>query len=400
VRVIVNAECTYHTRTGVGHHTSELIRALRSRAGDAIGEYPSGAFVPMVRFFNNHNERYQWAAERPGALARVEALARRGYLGALRVARNVLVPNPLARCARQGGYDLYHEPNFLAHPCDLPTVVTVHDLSVLLHPEWHPARRVEKYRREFDRTMRQACHLLTVSKAVKSEIVQHLGWRADRVTVTYNGRRPFLGPLSAAECGPVLRELGLEPGYLLHVGTVEPRKNLGLLLAAHAGLPADVRTRHPLVLVGGRGWRANELESELAARARDGTVRRVGYCPDGALGALYSSARALVFPTLYEGFGMPTVEMLACGGAVLASTAGAVAETVGGTAHLIDPHDEGGWRDAMLRVCTDGDWWHALRVGAEAAAGPFTWEACADATLAAYRHALGTEGQHNTQKAA
>jgi alpha-1,3-rhamnosyl/mannosyltransferase len=394
VRVIVNAECTYLTRTGVGHHTGELLAALRARPGGAeIGEYPSGGSVPVVRFFNRQYERYQRAAERPGARARAEALARRGALGALKVARNLLAPNPLARCARRGGYDLYHEPNFLAAPCELPTAVTVHDLSVVLHPEWHPARRVEKYRREFDRTLRQACHLLTVSETVKGEIVEHLGWPAEKVSVTYNGRRPFLRPLSSEECAPVLSALDLKPGYLLHVGTVEPRKNLGVLLRAHAALPAPLRTRHPLVLVGGSGWSANDLENELADRQRAGTVRRLGYCPDESLAALYSAARALAFPTLYEGFGMPTVEMMACGGAVLASAAGAVAETVGGTAHLIDPRDEAGWRDALLRVCTDDDWWKALRAGAAAAAEPFTWDRCAEQTLAAYRRALGKAGE-------
>ena len=120
-------------------------------------------------------------------------------------------------------------------------------------------------------------------------------------------------------------------------------------------------------------------------------MRRLGYCPDDALAALYSSARALVFPTLYEGFGMPTIEMMACGGAVLASTADAVAETVGTRAHLLDPHDEAGWRDAMLRICTDDDWLKILKAGAEDVARPFTWERCADETLAAYRKALGHE---------
>jgi glycosyltransferase involved in cell wall biosynthesis len=391
VRVIVNAECTYLTRAGIGHHTSELLGALRARTDpDAIGEYPSGAFVPVVRFFNHHHDRYQQAAERPGVLARAEALTRGGYLGALKLARNVLVPNPLARCARRGAYDLYHEPNFLAHPCDLPTVVTVHDLSVLLHPEWHPARRVAKFRREFERTLRQARHLLTVSAAMRDEIVSALGWPAERVTVTYNGRRPFLRPLSAAECAPTLLRLGLSPGYLLHVGTVEPRKNIGMLLKAHAGLPPALRQRHPLVLVGGSGWSANDLENELEAHARDGSVRRLGYCADEDLSALYSSARALVFPTLYEGFGMPTVEMLACGGAVLASTASAVAETVGGAAHLIDPHDQDAWRDALLRACTDEHWLNELRVGAVEAARPFTWDRCAAQTLEAYRTVLGS----------
>jgi alpha-1,3-rhamnosyl/mannosyltransferase len=86
---------------------------------------------------------------------------------------------------------------------------------------------------------------------------------------------------------------------------------------------------------------------------------------------------------------MPTIEMMACGGAVLASTAGAIAETVGGQAHLIDPHDEDSWRSAIIRVCTDDDWWRSLRQGAEEVVRPFTWQRCAQGTLAAYRRALG-----------
>jgi alpha-1,3-rhamnosyl/mannosyltransferase len=97
----------------------------------------------------------------------------------------------------------------------------------------------------------------------------------------------------------------------------------------------------------------------------------------------------LVFPSLYEGFGLPPVEMLACGGAVLASTAGAVAETVGRQAHLVEPLDVDGWRKAMLRVATDDDWWRGLRRGAVEAARPFTWERCAADTLRVYRHLCG-----------
>ncbi len=392
MRVIVNTMCTLGTRSGIGHHTSELVRALQARAEpDTIGTYPSGAFLPGNRLLVRQAERYLHCRERGGFVARVEGFARRGFMAALRRGGRLLVRNPLDYCARRGGYQLHHEPNTLAGPCSVPLVVTVHDLSVLLHPEWHPPRRVAEYAWQFEDSLKRACHVLAVSEFTKREVVRHLNWPADKVTVAYNGRRPFLRPLPAAECAPVLRQLKLEPGYLLHVGTVEPRKNLALLLKAHAGLPLEVRRRHPLVLAGGRGWQANELESELADRARDGTVRRLGYLPDESLAALYSAARALVFPTLYEGFGMPTVEMMACGGAVLASTAGAVAETVGGTAHLIDPHDEPGWRDAMLRVCADDHWWQSLRAGAEETARPFTWGACADATLGAYRRALGEE---------
>jgi alpha-1,3-rhamnosyl/mannosyltransferase len=110
---------------------------------------------------------------------------------------------------------------------------------------------------------------------------------------------------------------------------------------------------------------------------------------DADLPALYGGARALAYPSLYEGFGLPPVEMLACGGAVLASTAGAVAETAGARAHLVRPLDVGGWRDALARVCRDNGWWRQLRQGAAEAARPFTWERCAADTLRVYRLLLG-----------
>jgi alpha-1,3-rhamnosyl/mannosyltransferase len=283
---------------------------------------------------------------------------------------------------------------------DLPTVVSVHDLSVLLHPEWHPPQRVAAFERDFHRGLKQATRLLAISEFGKRQIVQHLGWPADRVSVTYMGVRPGLRRVSGDGMEQALQALKLAPGFLLHVGTLEPRKNLPTLLKAYGSLPAVVRERHPLVLIGGRGWNSDALHASLQGEAKNLNVRWVGYAKDEQVAALYSAARALVFPTFYEGFGMPTIEMMACGGAVLASTAEAIVETVGRKAHLIDPHDLDGWRDAMIRVCTDDDWWHSLRHNAEDTAGFFTWERCAKATLHAYRLTTGEIREVSVKKAA
>jgi alpha-1,3-rhamnosyl/mannosyltransferase len=389
MRVVVNTECTFRPLAGIGHHTAELVKALAACAApDVVDPYPKGVFYPVVRFWSTHVADYHARRGRPGLLARLESVGRRTYLATARRIGNLVARDPFEYCVRRGRYDLYHEPNFIPLEIDLPTVVTIHDLSVLRHPEWHTPKRVAEHGRPFTDGLKRACHLFAVSEFTRREIVELLGWPADRVTVTYNGRRSSLRPLSEAECAPVLRRLGLKPGYLLHVGTIEPRKNLSLLLRAYTSLPAAVRERHPLVLAGGAGWNSGGLEASISA-ARDLNVRRLGYVADADLAAVYSSARALAFPTLYEGFGMPTVEMLACGGAVLTSTAPAVAEVVGGAAHLTDPHDEPGWRDALLRACQDDDWGAELRKGAVEAARPFTWERSARQALEGYRKALG-----------
>jgi alpha-1,3-rhamnosyl/mannosyltransferase len=301
------------------------------------------------------------------------------------------LPHPFHQAIRRGGYDLYHEPNFIPLECDLPTVTTVHDLSVLRHPEWHPAPRIAHFEINFRRGLERCCHLFTVSQFGKRELVEVLGWPAERVSVTPNGVRQGLRRLQGEELAAGLGEMGLEEGYLLHVGTLEPRKNLLLLLRAYAALPASLRQRHPLVLAGGAGWNSLAVHDYLHGQGKQRGVRWLGYVAERHLAALYSGARALVFPSLYEGFGLPVVEMFACGGAVVASTAAAVAEVARGQAHLVDPLDEPGWHDAMLRLCTDRDWCLSLRHGAEQRGAHFTWQRCAAQTLAGYRRALGIE---------
>jgi alpha-1,3-rhamnosyl/mannosyltransferase len=227
-----------------------------------------------------------------------------------------------------------------------------------------------------------------ISEHARQEIIRTLGLPADRVTRTYMGVRPGLGRLPEAEVLARLRALGLPERYLLYVGTLEPRKNVLGLLRAYCGLPPAVRDRYALLLAGGWGWSSAEARAYLHDEARHRGARHLGYVAEADLPYLYNGARALAFPSFYEGFGLPPVEMLACGGAVLASTAGAVAETAGRGACLIDPADLDGWREALLRVCTDDDWWRQLRWGAEEAARPFTWRRCAADTLAVYNGVL------------
>src|SRR5207302_4554300 len=137
-----------------------------------------------------------------------------------------------------------------------------------------------------------------------------------RITRTYMGVRPWLRPMTPAEVTPVLQRLGLPPRYLLYLGTIEPRKNVRTLLHAYCDLPAALRESCPLVLAGGWGWKAEEVAAFFHDEARHKGVLRLGYVAEEDLGALYNGARALVFPSLYEGFGLPPMEMLACGGAV------------------------------------------------------------------------------------
>jgi alpha-1,3-rhamnosyl/mannosyltransferase len=291
--------------------------------------------------------------------------------------------------ARVGRFDLYHEPNFVPIATHLPTVVTVHDLSVVLHPEWHPADRVAFHHRHFRRGLDLAEHVVVVSESVRKEVIGVLGVRPDRVTAVPNGIGEQYRPQPPEAVAAVRRRLGLPPRYALAVGTIEPRKNILTLLRAFCDLPAAAREACPLVLAGGWGWKSEPERGLFEAEARAKGVIHLGYVADADLPGLYAGAAALFYPSFYEGFGLPPVEMLACGGGVVASTAAAVREVVGGHARLIDPHDLDGWRDALGRVATDPEYLAESSRGGATHASRFTWKVAAERTREVYRKVLG-----------
>jgi len=392
MRVVFNQIAALEQRAGIGHYAAQLFRCLsQATAPGTMCGYPSRSLFRVrngLRWLRGLGRTHSDAASvglgRPG-----EKSDDRGFL---------------ARCfriaARWGKYDLYHEPNCIPFPTDLPTVVTVHDLSVLLYPQWHPPARVREFERHFAKELARCAHFVSGSEFSRQELIRAFGLAPERVTRIYHGVRPGLRPLPPEDVALSLRRLGLPPRYLLCLGTIEPRKNVLRLLRAYCALDAGLRERWPLLLVGGWGWNTSEVADYFHRHARQRGVVHLGYVNDTHLPALYNGARALVYPSFYEGFGLPPVEMLACGGAVLASTAGAVAETTRGQAFPIDPEDDDGWRAGLQRVLIDDDWWQALRRGATEAARPYTWEKCAVDTLRVYQHVCGLTAYAPTATAA
>jgi alpha-1,3-rhamnosyl/mannosyltransferase len=393
MRVLVNQWLANGDKTGVGHYAAELYRALRARAqGDEFLGYPPSWLQHVLDLWSNirgGRKRRCGASDvpfgdQPSGVWRRELRPWLRNCGRAALAGHFQVYNALR------DFDVYHEPNYIPLPTDRPTVATIHDLSLLVRPQWHPGDRVLWFERGVGRMLQQCSRFVTVSEFSRREAIRHLGIAPERITAVYNGIRAHLAPLPPALVAEHLRQLGLPPKYLLHLGTIEPRKNLLVLLKAYCALPASIRSEWPLLLVGRWGWNAGAEAAYLRDEAIHRGVVHLGYIREEHLPVLYNGARALVFPTLYEGFGFPPVEMMACGGAVLASTAGAVAEVVAGRGHLLDPQDVDGWRGALTRVVTDEAWWQSLRGGAVAVARTYTWERCAAETLRVY-HSLATD---------
>jgi alpha-1,3-rhamnosyl/mannosyltransferase len=391
MRVVINEMSAFGQKTGIGHYTTQLVGHLRARLGRyQVESFPHPSLHVARRAWDRLRATLE--ARRGGggapAAVRPDTLKAEALSLLRRAGRAVIAQQFRALCA-QRRCQLYHEPNFIALPADVPTAATLHDLSVLLHPEWHPADRVSHFERHFERSLAQCTHFFAISEFGRQEIIRTLNVPPERVTRTYMGVRAHLRPLPPADVAVELARLHLPPRYLLYLGTLEPRKNVGTLLRAYCALPSALRAEWPLLLVGNWGWRTEAVADFYHQEARHRGVIHRAYVADQDLTAIYSGARALAFPSLYEGFGMPPLEMMACGGAVLSSEAGAMRETIGGQACLLSPLDTDGWRDALLRVVTDQEWWQSLRQGAEAVARPYTWDRCAEDTLRAYRSLCG-----------
>jgi alpha-1,3-rhamnosyl/mannosyltransferase len=236
--------------------------------------------------------------------------------------------------------------------------------------------------------LHQATRVITGTAAVRDEIVNLLGISAEQISLVPYGIRSELRPASVEQRAAIRRSFELPELYLLNVGTIEPRKNLLMLLRAYCRLPAALRERCPLVLAGGWGWNAADVAGYYEKEARHRGVRQIGYVHDQELAGLYSAAQALVFPSLYEGYGLPPLEMLACGGRVLAGDLPAVREVIGAHAWLLDPGDEEAWFKALKAVMAGETPREDSRTGMEHAR-QFTWERCARETVRVYEAALG-----------
>ncbi len=384
MRVLFNGASAIRPKTGVGHTTAHLHHALTETFPDeTFWLYPGERVRRLAAKFFKPAARPTVAISPPKPKS--PSLPKRL---ALRAARAGYATHFQA-AARFGRFDLYHEPNLVPFRVSLPTVVTVHDLSVILFPNWHPADRVKRYEQAFARGIAAAAHILVDCDAVRGEALRILGLAPERVTTVRCGIGPSFRPQSPAEIATVRTRLDLPSRYLLYVGTVEPRKNLTTLLRAFCDLPAGLREACPLILGGSWGWKSEPERELFENEARHRGVRYLGYIADEDLPGLYAGAEALFYPSHYEGFGLPPVEMMACGGAAVVSTADAVREVVGTNAPLLEPGDLEGWRDAMRRVITDREFLAPFRRGALAHAASFSWTHAARQTFATYQAVLG-----------
>ncbi len=281
---------------------------------------------------------------------------------------------------------LFHGLNYFLPSCADIGIATIHDLSVFKYPETHPAKRVRQFEKHFLATLKRADHLITDTAAIRQEVIETFSWPADKITAVHLGVSDCFKPRLQEEIIEVLGRYGLAQGrYSLCVSTVEPRKKIDCLLSAYGCLSPALRARYPLMLSGSKGWKSEELHKRIESCCTEGWLRYQGFVPMADLPYLYAGANLFVYPSIYEGFGLPVLEAMASGVPVIASFDSALTEITGGAAILTDPDDVDLLTMLIERGLSDDDWRANARLrGLEVAKG-YSWERCVYETLNLYK---------------
>ena len=378
MKVVVNAQLLHtgssYRGAGVSNYSRNLLTALTAQDNGHA----------LTVFLNDRNFRCPQGA--PGLELRYTRWPAGAPLPRIIWEQTAL---PLAAWTAQA--DLVHGlVNTLPLAMNVPGVVTVHDLSFLRLPErflWHKRLYLASLCRA---SVLKARRVIAVSRQTAADVRSHFGVDSRRVEVVYNGVGGKFRPLPAEEATAFRQRMGLPPRFLLYLGTLEPRKNLSHLLRAYAGWQADSATGREvaLVLAGAKGWHYQDIFRLVAELGLTGQVHAPGFVPEQELCLLYNAAGGFVYPSLFEGFGLPVLEAMASGTPVICSDAPSLQEVAGDAALIVPAQDQSALQDAFERLFTEHGLAAQLQERGIRQAGRFSWERAAAETIDVYENAV------------
>jgi glycosyltransferase involved in cell wall biosynthesis len=355
---------TGYRTTGIHHYIDNLLQHLARAAPDGwrftamVGARSEAQFNGMTM------RRARWDTESPIRRILWEQFAQPWQLG---------------------DFDLYHALAFVAPLwLTIPSVVTVYDLSFMHYPQVLSAAR-RLYLHLFTAlTCRRARRVIAISHSTARDLTATLNIPADKIDVAAPGHNPdVFRRLPAEQITAFRQKKGLPERFWLFIGTLEPRKNLSTLLRAYAALPE----RLPLILAGGKGWQYEDIFATVEQYDLTREVRFPGFVPAEELPFWYNSAEVLIYPSIFEGFGLPVLEAMACGTPVVVSDASSLPEIVGTSGLRVPPRDTAAWTAALHRALTDAGWRQEAVERGLVEAARYRWEVTAQETIASYRRA-------------
>lgn len=378
MKVILDVTAITYPLTGIGRYTLALAQGLESSS-----RIEDVRFFARGKWVNNLDDLVyaENSIFRPKALLRQHLPFRR----LIRMGIRYFNAWKFHHQVRNLSDYIYHAPNYDLMPFKGKSVVTIHDLSFIRHSEFHPNERALYWQNEINNVIEYATHVITDSEFQRQEIIELLNVEPSRVSAVHLGVEEKFQTYSEEDSKSVLEQYGLQyKGYSLVVATIEPRKNFERLLHAFELLPEKTRSSYPLVIVGDKGWLSGHVHKTISRLVEKKEALRLGYVDEKNLPKLYAAALIFLYPSLYEGFGLPVLEAMASGTAVLSSNSTSIPEIAGHDCLLVDPYsvDEitQGWRslleDKVMRV--------KLSKSGQKRARNFSWDRCLNKTIDVY----------------
>ncbi|WP_084728201.1 glycosyltransferase family 1 protein [Pseudomonas sp. TJI-51] len=394
MKLLLNTESLVPPLTGIGNYTFNLLEQLLAQEVGVIecfhGARFSSAEGALAQCLAATSLYVKPAAEqvkltgRQALEAHVRSILKR-WTFTYHAREALLNARRYSRAGERRQY-IYHEPNFILKPHVGPCVATIHDLSFLHFPQFHPRKRVEWLTSKLPQTLKRADMLITDSDVIRDELVGDFGVSCDRVKTVYLGASQAYRPQTSDETCVALQRYGLQHGrYVLFVGTLEPRKGVGSLIEAWCRLPRAVREEYPLVLAGAPGWHNQDLGDRIKALELSHGLRQLSFVPGADLPALYAGASVFAYPSLYEGFGLPVLEAMQCGVPVICTAGTSMAEFTQGSAWLVEAGNIEQLSAQLNDLLGDPAGRSALADAGLKRAAEFSWGRCAEETLGVYR---------------
>jgi len=384
LKILLGCDPLLQQLTGIGNYTLQLGKGLaNSNDLDELDFFAHGVFFSDELLSNLVND-----SERGGPKVNLLSTLR-SKLASSQVGvklYQMITPHLMRMSLRNHSDFIFHSPNFSLPPFDGRKVVTIHDLSIIRFPQYHPKSRVNFVHKAIVDSIKRADHIITPSEFVRNEIIQLMSGEEDKVTAIPLGASPSYIPRSEFECRDILSVYEIDyKRFFLFVSTIEPRKNIECLLNAFQLYRERCPDGFPLILVGGSGWNNESTLERIKVLEGKGWVRYLGYIPQCHLPILYSAARGLLFPSIYEGFGLPVLESMQSGTAVVTCNKSSMSEITSNCAALIEPHDVDGLAGQITKLDKDSDYEASLVESGLVRAIDFSWSKCVADTINIYK---------------
>ena len=378
MKVIVSVDSIKFPLTGIGRYTYELVKHLKLRDDLELLLFSKGNFIrDLITSNQTETKNYAWLRslliKSDLVVSAYQSISKIKSLNSLRVHSDAI----------------FHGPGFYLPEFNGPSVATFHDLSIFTHSQYHPPERVRFMQRELMLTLERASMLITDSEYTRQELAAYFSYPLNKIHTIPLASSSDFHPRDANDTNVFLSQFKLvHNNFTLYAGTIEPRKNIDALLDAYSNLPELVRKRWPLVLAGHQGWQSEKLHARIKDAESEGWLIYLGYVLDEDLPLLFAAARLFVFPSHYEGFGLPVLEAMVSGVPVICSNSSSLPEVVGNAALMCDPLDVKMLGQLIKKGLEDENWRTDAVINGLNQSSRFSWHKCAQSTAAVYQELI------------